>query len=202
MQAFLDDVALELERPTILAAFQAAAESVAESGRVIVEASGDGAPLPEEYLGEPPDDAAGFAELRFVSAEPVAMVRSVLGDAVGALDEASADQQAAAESIQSGQLEAGREAFERVTALWQAVLLAVQRGAMLIDLDLMEVSLGEPPTPLIDEIETLGGVLGALIDQFSNEDWSAVADTIEIDLAELTDRWKGLLGELSARLAG
>ncbi|MFG0325749.1 MAG: hypothetical protein ACF8SC_00570 [Phycisphaerales bacterium JB037] len=202
MQAFLDDVALDLERPTMLAAFQAAIESASESGRVIVEASGDGAPLPDEYLGEPPDDSAGFAELRFISAEPIAMVRSVLGDAIEALDQAAADQQAAAEFIQSGKLEAGREALERVTALWQAVLVAVQRGAQLINLDLMEVSLGEPPTPLIDEIEMLGGALRGLIEQFTNEDWSAVADTLEIDLAELADRWKGLLGELSARLAG
>jgi len=200
LTAFLDGQPLELSRPTLLGAFERAVERAESAGRIVVEVQGDGSPLPEKMLAEPPDSDSGYSEVRFVSAEPRAMVRSILHDASDALDQLGDDQRQASEDIHAGRLDEARSGLERVTAVWQAVVMGVQHSAQLLDLDLNGVRVGDPPASFADHVGQLEGRLRELIAMLTNEDWSALADALEDEFVELAERWVGLLRALAERV--
>ena len=84
MRTVLDDQAIEPQPATLRAALGLVRDRAEEAGRIIIEAHGDGAPLPDEYLAEPPEGDAGFAELRFTSVSRGAFLSETLRDAVHA----------------------------------------------------------------------------------------------------------------------
>lgn len=195
MKVYLDNEPMELDSSSLRAAFGSAVELANGRGRVIVDVLIDGAPVPGDMIADPPDEPMAGDELRFTSAEPRAMVRETLLDAVEALDQVVVHQQEVAELVMAGKIEAVRASLESVVGIWQAVVLAIQRGSELleIELDAMRVE-GEP---LSVRISGLSERLGEVIRAVDRQDWSALADTLAFDMCEQAGAWQTMLRDLA-----
>ena len=206
MDVYLDQQQLALERPTLRAAFDEAIRLSGEAGRVIVEIHADGEPLSAELLSNPPDEMLDAAELRFLTAEPRMMVREILMQAADALDQAQGDQQSAAEQIHKGDLDTARRLLEQSVSLWQMVLLAVQRGGELIEVDLLELEAvgadGAGAGPVRDRVGKLGEDLTEIMRALENEDWSTLSDMLEDEMSSQCGLWRDTLRGIATTVGG
>src|SRR5690606_18276393 len=78
MKVFLDGEELAVDGGGLGTALAAGTTASEERGRIIVEVWVDGDPAPEADLSDPPDRSPYASEIRLVSAEPKALVRTVL----------------------------------------------------------------------------------------------------------------------------
>lgn len=198
MKVYLDDEPMELDTPSLRDAFSSAVELAGTRGRVIVDVLIDGTPVPGDLIADPPDEPMAGDELRFTSAEPQAMVRETLMDAVDALDQVCGQQRSAGDLVMAGRVEAVPEALEQILGIWQAVVLAVQRSTELLGLDLDSLEFGG--LPVRDQIKAMGGHLSEMIRAVDQRDWSALGDALSFDLCEQAERWQGMLGELARQV--
>jgi len=206
MDVYLDQQRITIERPTLRAAFDEAIRLSGEAGRVIVEIHADGEPLSGELLSNPPDEMLEAAELRFLTAEPRMMVREILMQAADALDQAQGDQQTAAEQIHKGDLDTARRLLEQAVSLWQMVLLAVQRGGELIEVDLLELEAvgpdGAGAGPVRNRVGKLGEDLTEIMRALENEDWSTLSDMLEDEMSSQCGLWRDTLRGLATTVGG
>lgn len=201
MKVFLDEQQIEVERESLRAAMSAAIGIANGAGRVVIEVYADGEPLPSHLLDEPSDDPLSYGELRFTSAIPSVMVQQILLDAADALDRVREDQDSASAQIQAGQLADARRSLEQVVALWQLVVLAVQRGGALLDRDLTAIMAGDPPTPIKDRIGALRTDLEGLASALGDEDWSALSDNLEDEMGSRVEEWQAALKTMADEVA-
>ncbi len=195
MKVYLDDEPMELDAPSLRTAFGSAVELANGRGRVIVDVLIDGTPIPGDLIADPSDEPMAGEELRFTSAEPRAMVRETLLDAVEALDQVIEHQREAADLVMAGKIDSVRASLEPVVGIWQAVVLAIQRGAELLDLELDALRVeGEP---LSVRIAGLSERLGEVIRAVDRSDWSALADTLAYDMGDQAIAWQTMLQELA-----
>lgn len=201
MRTVLDDQAIEPQPATLRAALGLVRDRAEEAGRIIIEAHGDGAPLPDEYLAEPPEGDAGFAELRFTSVSRGAFLSETLRDAVDAVELAGQKQGEAAEAIATGRQPDASRLLAELLEIWEAVRsVALQAGR------LMEVDPGEVDVPEADGrgplsgaacVESLRSALEELRVSVTDGDWTAAGDVLEGELAEAGEDWRRLLGAMA-----
>jgi hypothetical protein len=196
MQAYLDSVPFIVARPTVQAALEEAVRRAQGAGRIIIEVKCDGRVLSEAELEFPSDHPGRYAEVHCLSANPRAMVREVLLDAREALEGVAGAQADAARAIQTGNLVEARTLLEGVVSTWQAVVAALSRGSALVglDLDALRAADGEPSAGVL--ARSLAARLRSLTGALVREDWSALADEIELDLGEQATRWRALLARV------
>jgi hypothetical protein len=206
VNVFLDGHPLRTPRPTLAGAFEAAVDATRPLGRVIIEVKADGLPLADDLVAAPPESAVGHSELRFTSADPRQLVRVTLMDAADALSTAQADQLAAADLINSGQTGPALEHLRSALATWQAVQDVLDRSAQLLGLNLS--TLGgtsiqglDPDEGFAPALEALTGHLSCVRTGLSDQDWSALSDTIGYDLDAQANLWKRLLKGLADHVA-
>ncbi len=202
MKIYLDNEPMDVPTPTVAAAIQAARQAAESRGRIVVEAQGDGAPLPAGVIDAPPADDAGLRELRFLSAVPGPFVRETLLEASGALEAATADRQAAADRIQGGSISEAIEPLQRVLETWSVVGDVVERsGAMIgVDVACVDVPASGARAATTGEacIQELAGRLAELKGALAGQDWAGVSDLLAYEMDGLTDRWRGLLDQLAS----
>src|SRR5215831_13636852 len=136
MQVLLDGHPLAIACPSLAEALAVATVDAEKRGRIIVEVKADGVTLSDEKLGNPSSEPSDIGELRLLSAEPRALVRHTLLEAVGALENARVEQAKAAEQIQSGHTEQALNTLQVAVLTWQAVRDIVARSAAVLSLDL------------------------------------------------------------------
>jgi hypothetical protein len=192
MKVFLDGEPLLLpDSGTFAAALKDASARAESRGRVIVEVTIDGEPAPEATVEEPPETALG-SEVRFLSVEPVSLVRVTLMDAVDALDAARERQSRCAELIQTGKIEEALRPLSEAVQTWQTVRDAVEKSAAMLGMRLDELGAGSE-RPIGDLIAALSAGLSEVRRSLSGEDWSALADVLAYDMGEQTEHWKAAL---------
>lgn len=199
MQTYLDKQVLAVDRPTLAAALRAGADAAERAGRVIIEASADGAALSNDQLDAPSDEDTGIGEVRLVSAEPRALVRVTLLEAADTLERVGPDHAAVAKMIHEGRLEDAMSELASLLDVWRAVQESVDKGSALIGLTLENVRLGDVGH-VGQLVEQLAGRLEELKTALANQDWSTVADLIEFEMVEQAERWTALLRGLSEHL--
>ncbi len=199
MQTYLDKQVLAVDRPTLAAALRAGADAAERAGRVIIEASADGAALSNDQLDAPSDEDTGIGEVRLVSAEPRALVRVTLLEAADTLEQVGPDHAAVAKMIHEGRLEDAMSELASLLDVWRAVQESVDKGSALIGLTLENVRLGDVGH-VGQLVEQLAGRLEELKTALANQDWSTVADLIEFEMVEQAERWTALLRGLSEHL--
>jgi len=196
MQTFLDDQVLTVDRPTLAAALRAGADAAEQAGRVIIEASADGAALRDDQLDTPPDEDTGIGEVRLVSAEPRSLVRVTFLEAADTLVQVAPDHAAVAKMIHEGRLDDAMSELSSLLEVWRTVRETVDKGAALVGLILEEAEL-----PELGRADLLVGQLAGRLDELKKalaiQDWSTVADLIEFEMAEQAERWTALLRGLS-----
>jgi len=207
MQVFVDDMPVEVSEPTLAAALAAGVEQTRPDGRVIVEVWADGSLVSDEDLNRPPERAPFADEVRLVSAEPKALVKTVLFEVRDRLEEAQTTQRRAARMLQTGDVASAMDELSTVLAAWENVRRAVQDGCALLDVPIEPqeggASTGTPgedagvTAGLIDDLSTnLEEVKRAL----AEEDWSALADVLAYDMDEQAEDWRQALTRLAGRV--
>ncbi len=200
MQVLLDGEEIRTERPTIAAALQAAKCEAEKRRRVIIEASLDGTPIADSWLECPPQEPRPGAEVRFVSADPLSLVRVTFLEIVEELQGAIGHQDAAAVAVQTGRLD---EAMPRVTAaltVWQNVREGVLNGATLLAMDLSTMpttSESGGARTVGEHIEGLSKALSELKRAIGAADWPGVADVLAYDLNDQARHWQVVMNALA-----
>lgn len=200
MKVFLDNEPLAVSPATVRAAIERAREAADAAGRLIVEVRGDGSPLGEGVLDDPPDSDHGLGELRMLSAAPGPFVRETLLETVGVLDQARAEQSLAAELIQGGKLGEALEPLGRVLELWGVVRDVVERSCALLGIDAGGVLVPEHDTTGAACIAELMARLTSLKLAIAQQDWGGVSDELAYEMDALAVRWRSLVGELALRV--
>ena len=201
MHVLLDGEAISVSQPTIAAALVAAKREAERRKRVVIEASMDGSPIADAWLEHPPTDARPGAEVRFVSADPMSLVRVTYLELADELATAARDQSAAAAAVQQGKLD---EAMPRVSAalgVWQHVREGVVNGATLLGIDpaslRVRAAQDEPEKSVMEHIDGLARALTELKRAINASDWPGVADALEYDLKDQADRWRAVMNALA-----
>ncbi len=197
MRVTLDEQPVEIARPTIAEGLGRAIALAEERGRVVIEATLDGCPLSEDQLAEPPDTDMPGSELRLVSANPRALVRTTLYDTADALAESVARHRRAAELIESGRTDEAMDDLSEALSVWQAARDVVDQGGEL---------LGEPFAAsqaggsLAQDIARLAKCLSEVKRCLAVQDWAALSDVLAFDMEELAESWKRQLIDLADQL--
>ena len=197
MRVTLDEQHVEIARPTIAEGLRRGIALAEDRGRVVIEATLDGCPLSEDQLAEPPDTDMPGSELRLVSANPRALVRTTLYDTADALSESVARHRRAAELIESGRTDEAMDDLSEALSVWQAARDVVDQGGEL---------LGEPfaashaGAPLAQNIARLAQCLSEVKRCLAVQDWAALSDVLAFDMEELAQSWKRQLIDLADQL--
>ncbi|MGQ0628942.1 MAG: hypothetical protein ACT4PL_12690 [Phycisphaerales bacterium] len=201
LAVYLDDIPINAPSPA--AGFQMAADRARNAGRLIVEATLNGAPAPEEVLD---GDLPAEGELRLTSADPGQLVGAVLRSAAAELEGASTAQRDAAIDLGRGDLAEAVNRLGTITAAWDKVQRAAVQGSAVLEscgrpqeAAAMHAALAPCSTGLAKHLVELRRALGT-------EDWSALADVLEGDLEDSVAQWQEVLlacadGAQAAQLA-
>lgn len=168
-------------------------------GRILVEALGDGEALSSEELEHPERSTRAYGELTLRSAEPRLLVAETLANAVEALSQAKADQQALVEALQTANHDDAMRLLQGVLGTWQAVRDVVDHASALLGLDLARLRLREDdegPT-FARRADGLATALGGLREALEAQDVSRLADVVGYDLDAEVDGWMRDLTALS-----
>ncbi len=198
MKVFLDDAELTVKDPTLASALAAGTTACTERGRIIIEVWADGAPAPDEHLTSPPATKPYADEVRFISAEPKSLVRTVLLDVSDALTSTRDTQRKAADLLQTGETGPALQNLGESLQTWETVRRAVDEGCALLDIP----TDGDAATGLDGAlVNDLADKLSAIRDALGREDWSLLGDLLAYDLDEHVDRWQTELRRLADGIA-
>lgn len=204
MRVLLDEQPLDVAEPTLAAALDAARRKAESQHRVVVEATMDGLVIPDEALAAPSSSRFEDGELRFVTAEPVALVRHTMREVVDLLEQTARDQTKASDLIVAGELEEAMQHLSSALGAWDSVHQVVVNGAALLGLKAEQVSVrvaGESsPVVMGDRIAELASHLSAIKRSIAAQDWAGLSDTLTYDMNPQAERWRTLLGALSDQL--
>lgn len=194
MRVLLDDRPIEIEPVTVARAIEAARESANAEGRIVIEVLGDGRSVDQQIIESPPQDTAGFTELKLVTADPGAFVAVTLSDSGSLLDAAADGHQRAADELMAGNREEAIAPLSEALQAWQVVRDVIEKSAALLGLDARAVACGAHTGGEI--IDGLTAKLGVVKQALTEQDDSALSDVLAYDMPEQVDRWRALLAQL------
>jgi hypothetical protein len=199
MRIVIDDQPCKITAGAYIKAVNAAAAVVQERGRMIVEVAIDGEPV--ELCDLEKFDAnrqsTKTSEIQITTADPIELVGQVLKDAAAALEEADAQQQSAAESIQAGKLPQAMQSLSIALGIWSSVQQALAVGAQVPGLDLMVELASDHHQQAVERLNTH---LRAIRSALETRDPVGISDTLLYDLPDVVVQWRSLLHELRQRL--
>lgn len=193
MKVFLDEQPVSDAGQSLTSALNAVREQA--GARLVIEAHADGSPVPSAHLSDPPATEPYAGELRFTSADAVALVRESLLEAADLLEPIREEHQRLADQIASADTEAALQRLAPVLAIWQKVMATLQavRACDAITI----VNDGEAPHDVDAAATRLNDRLVDLRNAISIQDWSAISDILCFDLVEQVDQWRSLLVALA-----
>lgn len=194
MQVFLDDQAVDLPGPSLGQLLDAARTKLVDGGRVVVEVAVDGHKLDEEQITARADEAIADQEVRFVTADPRKLAVDTLEQVRGRLSEAQELQQAAADLLQRDQTQPALQKVGESIEAWLQVQQAVLQSAVLLGIDLDKLDIdGQPAHALtsaaLERLQDIKAFIQA-------NDTIALADALQYEWPETTDRWHRLIDEV------
>lgn len=206
MRVLLDDVPLDIDRPTLASALETGITRAQAAGRVVTRITLDGVSLTDEQLADPSEEEIPGAEVAMTTAEPIVLVRTTLMDGRDALAQTIELQKAAAQMLHAGETKDALRAVGETLGLWQAVQQVVQQttsmvGATPQTLTLEPAAPGEAPIPLSTRVEELAATLVEIRDAMREGDLTRLADALEYDLVEKAELWRTLLHSFANALS-
>ena len=199
MEVLLDGETLA-DTSSLAEAIDTARAHAAGLGRVIIEVDADGVPIDGSLLDAPPSDAAGIARLELRSTPPGPLVRMTLYDAADVVAKAKADQDIAAELIQSGDLAGAIERLGGVVAAWSSAREALEHSLILLDIEPHSVGVrtGDGTERTADAcITDLAGHLVELKRCLTEQDWAGLSDELAYEMDQQAAVWSALLTEVA-----
>jgi hypothetical protein len=196
MDIFLDDRPIESTATTLPGAIAAATE--AAEGRLLIEVSADGHSVPQEHFAEPPATDPYAHEVRFISADPLSLVRVTLQEAADDLDKAVSDHEAVARMLQVGETAEALPKLSQILAVWIRI-----DNALAACRSVPGVSLTDPTlTKQFDDAAAeLTPKLAEIRDAVTSQDYTAAADVLAYDLPGHAESWAELLRRMSDNIS-
>ncbi len=195
MQVYLDDNPVDVSDQagmTVRQVAQQVRECLAPQERMLVAIHIDGHLVERDRLDEVLDSPAGeHGKIDFQSAVPRMLAREVLVHARALVAEAAPIREQAGEMLAAGQTARAMEMLGSCFAVWSQVQESMSRSVELLGLDLDQLQVdGKPASQMLDEFaQRLREVKEAL----ENRDYVTLADILQYELQDTTERWQALL---------
>jgi hypothetical protein len=194
MRVVLDEKPFETAASNVGEAITAAAESIEDDGRVIVDVIVDGEKWNEQQLGSPDRCGETASEVKLGSANLRELVAQTLHDASEALVVADQMQREAAEDLQADRHSEAMQQLGEALNTWISVQDAVMKSAQALQLDLETIAV-EGGT--VDEsIARLNEQLRSLRTMLQSNDTVALADTLMYELPDVVAQWRETLASI------
>jgi hypothetical protein len=194
MPTFLDDQPVDLSGPDLAHVLSQAQQRAQAVGRVIVEVQVNGEALVGEELQNRGGAPVAGAELRLYTAEPRELALATLEQLGPMLADARVAQAEAADLLRRDEAAEAMKRIAQAMSVWQQSQQAVQSCTTLAGVDLSERTVEGQPIRAFTE--ALLNQLRGLRDQLAAGDTVALADSLEYEWPEMTDRWERLILEL------
>lgn len=187
------------DQPTTLAAaslrdlLAAARDQLAPAGRVVVEVRVDG----ESITGPALDDdqpTNTTSDIRVYSAKPSELVVGVLEDVRTGLADSQKLQQQAAELLQQDEPARAMDLVKQSIDAWLQAQQAVGQSAQLLQLDLDAIRVDDQS--VLERMNELIENLTELKDTVVAGDFVSLADALQYEWPEITERWDTAIGAI------
>ena len=201
MRVFLDGQTISIpngEGGSVATAIAVARAVAGAQGRVIIDVRVDGERLDDEALESPSDKPAGDIEFKCISADPRQLVAESFADVSRALEGARPVQREAAESLQTGQLDAAFEQLAGALEVWDAVHRVTEQGPALLGVPLSSLDT-EGSKGVERDLAALSATLQQVKDAVGGQDWSTLADLLTHELDSAADQWSRRLNTFGKR---
>ena len=174
-------------------------QSLAPSGRVVVEVRVDGEPITGPALDDDQPTTAG-SDIRVYSARPSDLVVGILEEVRAQLSASQQMQQQAAEFLQQDEPAKAMDLVKESINGWLQAQQAVGQSAQLLQLDLQAIVVDE--LPVIERMNELIASLTELKDIVVANDFVALADALQYEWPDITQRWDAALGAIIKHVEG
>lgn len=171
----------------------AVSESLAPKGRVVVEVKVDGQTITGPALDDDQLPQPG-SDIRVYSAKPSDLVVGILEEVRTGLADASRMQTQAAEHLQQDDPTKAMELVKASINAWLQAQQAVGQSAQLMQLDLQAIQV--EGQSVIERMNELIASLNELKDIVVANDFVALADALQYEWPEITERWDGAIGAI------
>lgn len=177
----------------------AVSDELATSGRVVIEVKVDGTPVTGSALDDDRPTAAS-SDIRVYSARPSDLVVGILEDVRNQLDASQQMQQQAAEHLQQDQPAKAMDLVKQSINGWLQAQQAVGQSAQLLQLDLQAIRVDDQS--VIERMAELIASLTELKDTVVANDFVTLADALQYEWPEITDRWNTAIGAIIKHVEG
>lgn len=195
----IDDQPSTLSATSMRELLAAVSESLAPTGRVVVEVRVDGTSITGPELDDDQPTQA-TSDIRVYSAKPSDLVVGILEDVRTQLAESSKMQTQAADHLQQDDPSKAMELVKESITAWLQAQQAVGQSAQLLQLDLQTIQVGEHT--VIERMTELIASLTELKDIVVANDFVTLADALQYEWPEITERWDGALGAIIKHIEG
>ena len=195
----IDDQPATLPATSMRELLAAVSESLAPSGRVVVEVKVDGESITGPALDDdqPTDQAS---DIRVYSAKPSDLVVGILEEVRSGLAAASEMQQKAADHLQQDEPAQAMDLVKESINAWLQAQQAVGQSAQLLQLDLQAIQV--EGQSVIERMNELIASLNELKDIVVANDFVALADALQYEWPDITDRWDGAINAIIKHVEG
>jgi hypothetical protein len=163
------------------------------AGRVVVEVKVDGAAITGPAL-EDDQPTAPDSDIRVYSAKPGDLVVGILEEVRTQLAASQEMQQQAADHLQQDDPAKAMGLVKESINGWLQAQQAVGQSAQLLQLDLQAVKVDDQP--VIERMNELISSLNELKDILGANDFVALADALQYEWPEITERWDTAIGAI------
>ncbi|MEM9346989.1 MAG: hypothetical protein AAGB26_10275 [Planctomycetota bacterium] len=193
MPIHIDDHPSTLTAGSMRELLAAVSESLAPAGRVVVEVKVDGESVTGPALDDDQPTAEG-SDIRVYSAKPSELVVGILEDIRTQLAASQQQQQQAAELLQQDDPAKAMDLVKQSIDGWLQAQQAVGQSSQLLQLDLQAITVEDQP--VIERMNELITALTELKDIVVANDFVALADALQYEWPDITERWDTALGAI------
>ena len=186
MPIHIDDQPSTLTAGSMRELLAAVSESLVSSGRVVVEVKVDGRSITGPALDDD-QPTADAADIRVYTAKPGDLVVGILDEVRTQLAVSQQMQQEAADLLQQGDPAKAMDLVKQSIDGWLQAQQAVGQSAQLLQLDLQVIKVDDQP--VMERMSELINALNELKDIIGANDFVAMADALQYEWPEITDRW-------------
>lgn len=198
MRIILDDHELESVSGGAAEALATVRDACEAQGRLITDVFLDDRHLDRSGLDSLADTNPPGSELRCQSADPLNLVAETFEYVCDALDQVGSLHESISAHFQAGHMPEGINELKEALTLWDSVRQGVEQGCMLVHLDVEQMR-GET-APVDQALSSLAQRLDEIREAVSNQDWSALADTLGYEMKPVVDDWRTFIHLLSDRV--
>ncbi len=198
MRIILDDHELDSVNGGAAEALAAARDACEAQGRLITDVFLDDRHLDGAGLDSLEDTNPPGMVLRCQSTDPLNLVAETFEYVGEALDQVDSLHESISAHFQAGNMPEGINQLKEALTLWGSVRQGIEQGCMLVHLDVEQMR--TETAPVDQALRSLAQRLDEIRGAVSNQDWSALADTLGYEMKPVVDDWRTFVRLLCDRV--